>query len=80
MKSITFPSMTTVEETKLKRLVETIGEYMGAKITTETVIVMRANFPDDRPDIEQIFKRLAGNKTGLVKPSQNQSAEPEIEK
>jgi hypothetical protein len=28
-------------------------------------MVMQANFPNDRPDIEAIYKRLAGSKTGL---------------
>jgi len=71
-KSVVFPAMDAAGEAKLKRLVETIADYMGAKVSVETVIVMKANYPDDRPDIEQIFKRLAGNKTGLTAHNLNQ--------
>jgi hypothetical protein len=64
-KSIVFPATNVAGEAKLKRLVETIADYMGARVTIETVMVMQANFPSDRPDIEAIYKRLAGSKTGL---------------
>jgi hypothetical protein len=64
-KSIVFPATNVAGEAKLKRLVETIADYMGVKVTIETVMVMQANFPNDRPDIEAIYKRLAGSKTGL---------------
>jgi hypothetical protein len=73
-KSVTFPATNVAGEAKLKRLVETIADYMGAKVSIETVMVIRAQFPSDRPDIEAIFKRLAGNKTGLV------SEKPEVTK
>ena len=65
VKSVTFPATNVTGEAKLKRLVETIADYMGAKVTIETVMVLQAKFPNDRPDIEAIFKRLAGSKTGL---------------
>ena len=65
MKSTVFPSMNTAAEAKLKRLVETIADYMVAEVSIETVIVMKVNYPDDRPDIAVIMKRLAGDKTGL---------------
>lgn len=65
VKAITFPATNVAGEAKLKRLVETIADYMGVKVTIETVIVLQANFPNDRPDIEAILKRLAGSKTGL---------------
>jgi hypothetical protein len=71
-KSVVFPAMDVAAEAKLKRLVETIADYMGAKVSVETVIVMKANYPDNRADIEQIFKRLAGNKTGLTAHNLNQ--------
>jgi hypothetical protein len=64
-KSITFPATNAAGEAKLKRLIETIADYMGAKVTLEIVMVMEANYPSDRSDIEAIFKRLAGNKTGF---------------
>ena len=64
-KSIIFPATNVAGEAKLKRLLDTIGEYMGAKIGVGSVIVMQANIPSDRPDIEAICKRLAGSKTGL---------------
>jgi len=65
MKSILLPPMNPSQEAKAKRLLDMIGEYMGSNITVESVISMKANFPDDRPDIEAILKRLAGNKTGF---------------
>ena len=65
LKSMVFPAMDTAGEAKLKRLCETIADYMGAKVSFETVIVMKASFPADRTDIESVFKRLAGNKIGL---------------
>lgn len=64
-KSIAFPATNVAGEAKLKRLLETIADYMGTKVTVESVIVMQASFPSDRPDFEAILKRLAGNKTGL---------------
>jgi len=66
MKEVVFPAMNPAAEAKLKRLLENIGEYMGAELTPETVVVLSVNLPDDRPDVEAIVKRLAGNKTGLV--------------
>lgn len=65
VKSIVFPAKNVEGEAKLKRLCETIADYMGAKVTFETVMVLQVNFPKDRPDIETIMKRLAGIKTGL---------------
>ena len=65
IKSVVFPAMGAAGEAKLKGLVEKIADYMGVKVDFETVIVMRVNFPDTRPDIEAILKRLAGNSTGL---------------
>lgn len=73
MKDVVFPAMNTAAEAKLKRMLESIGEYMGAEISTETVIVMKVNLPDDRADVEAIVKRLAGNKTGLAQPKQEKS-------
>ena len=64
-KSIVFPATNAAGEAKLKRLVETIADYMGAKVEIGSVIVMQASYPSDRPDLEAIFKRLAGSKTGL---------------
>lgn len=64
-KSIVFPATNVAGEAKLKRLLDTIADYMGTKVTVESVIVMQVSFPSDRPDVEAIFKRLAGSKTGL---------------
>lgn len=87
IKSIIFPAVNVAGEAKLKRLVETIADYMGAKVTIETVMVLQASFPEDRPDIEQIFKRLGGNKTGLIQVGRTEGivnkkkeAEPATEK
>jgi hypothetical protein len=72
-KSIVFPAVNVAGEAKLKRLVETIADYMGVRVTIETVMVLQAKYPSDRPDIESIFKRLAGSKTGLTNYNLNQS-------
>jgi len=64
-KSVTFPATNVAGEAKLKRLAETIADYMGAKVSFETVMVLQISFPNDQPDIEAIFKRLAGSKVGL---------------
>jgi len=72
-KSVTFPATNVAGEAKLKRLLDTIGEYMGAKIAIESVVVIQASFPSDRPDIESICKRLAGIKTGLRPMVQTQA-------
>ncbi len=74
-KSIVFPATSVAGEAKLKRLLDTIGEYMGAKIGVESVIVMQANIPSDRPDIEAICKRLAGSKIGLNQVGRTKSPE-----
>jgi hypothetical protein len=65
MKTITFPAVDVAGEAKLKRLVETIADYMGSRVKIETVMVLQASFPDDRADIQSIFNRLKGSKTGL---------------
>jgi len=80
-KSINFPATNAAGEAKLKRLVETIAEYMGGKVTIETVIVLQANYPNDRPDIEAVLKRLSGIKTGLrMTIKENSSVEQTVEK
>ncbi|OGC95330.1 MAG: hypothetical protein A2W25_05280 [candidate division Zixibacteria bacterium RBG_16_53_22] len=81
MNSITFPATNAAGEAKLKRLIETISDYMGSKVEIESVIVLQASYPHDRPDIEAIFKRLAGNKVGLVRAGQTkESSETKKEK
>jgi len=71
MKSVLFPPMNPAQEAKVKRLLDSISEYMGSPITVESVISMKASYPDDRPDIEAILKRLIGNKTGLTQKKTN---------
>ena len=67
IKSVVFPAMNVAGEAKTKGLVEKIADYMGiGAVQFETVIVMKVNFPNTRPDFETIVKRLAGNKTGLL--------------
>jgi len=66
IKSVVFPAMNVAGEAKLKGLVEKIADYMGVgAIQFETVIVMKVNIPESRPDFETIVKRLAGSKVGL---------------
>ena len=71
MKSVLFPPMNPAQEAKVKRLLDLISDYMGSPITVESVISMKADYPDDRPDIEAILKRLIGNKTGLTQKKTN---------
>jgi hypothetical protein len=53
------------EEDNVISMCESIGSFMDAKIECEKVFSIRVKFPDNRPDILNIFKRLAGDKTGL---------------
>lgn len=58
MGSIVFPAMTTASEAKVKRLIDSMNEYMGADISYETCIVMRVNFPDERKDVECVVQAI----------------------
>ena len=62
MKSSVFPAMNTAQEAKMKHLLDMISEYMDTSITIETVIAMKVIYPDDRPDVEAIMKKLSGKK------------------
>jgi hypothetical protein len=64
-KKIEFPALNAEGEVKLKRLLTTIGEYMGDEIKTENMIVLVASVPDDREDMRTVFKRIAD---GIRKP------------
>lgn len=62
MKKITFPPVNAETEAKLKRLVENISQLMGGEIKVESsVIVMAAEAPDGRTDINMVLKKLAGS-------------------
>ena len=69
MSEILLPPMNAQQEAKTKRLMDLIGEYMGDEVKCESVISMRIVWPDDRPDMGMIFKKLAGNKKGLNNPA-----------
>ena len=78
-KSIIFPPVDTTTEIKLRRLLETIEEYMDTEITIDFVIkgnamMMKVSFPVDRCDIEEIIQAIAdctekdmGIKKGKIK-------------
>lgn len=58
MGSIVFPAMDTVSEAKVKRLINSINEYMGADITIESCIVMKVIFADERKDVECLIQAI----------------------
>lgn len=45
-------------ETKLKRTLDTIREYMGFEIKIETMTVMRVSYPEDRKDAETVLNSI----------------------
>ena len=56
-------------EVKLKRVIETIKEYMGVEVKLETATVMKVTFPDDRADAETVLnsiKRCMEKKFGAL--------------
>jgi hypothetical protein len=55
---IEFPALNAESEVKLKRLLTTIGEYMGDKIEMECKIVVVGSVPDDRDDMRVVMKRI----------------------
>jgi len=65
-KGVVFPAMNAEEEAKLKRLLKTIGEFMGDGIETEAVVVTKANVPDDRADMVTVLNKIA---YGLKRPA-----------
>lgn len=58
MKSITFPAMDIPAETKLKRTLDTIKEYMNFDIKIETMTVMKVSFPDEREDAALVLNSI----------------------
>ena len=65
VKKIEFPALNAESEVKLKRLLTTIGEYMGDEIKTENMIVLVCSVPDDREDMRSVMKRISD---GMRKP------------
>jgi predicted fused transcriptional regulator/phosphomethylpyrimidine kinase len=61
-KIIVFPAMDTVEEAKIKRLSETMAEFMVAKIEVKSVVMLAVEVEDDRPDVAAVFGRLVAAK------------------
>ena len=58
MKTITFPAMDIPSEAKIKRLIDTMKEYMDIEIKIETVTVMKIKFPEDRVDAETVLNSI----------------------
>ena len=65
-KEVVFPAMNAEGETKLKRLLATVGEFMGDEIKTEAVISLKGSVPDDREDMRTVMKKIAD---GLKRPA-----------
>ena len=57
-KIIVFPPMMTEEEAKIKRLSETMAQFMEAEIQVKSVMMLAVEIEDDRPDVAAVFGRL----------------------
>lgn len=58
IKKITLPPMSVEQEAKVKRLFETIGEYMGCDIQLDSAVILEASIPDERKDVLIVAQKL----------------------
>jgi hypothetical protein len=63
-KSIIFPPVDTETELKLRRLLETIEDYMDCEVIIDFTVIhnamlMKVSFAEDRCDIEDIIQAIA---------------------
>ena len=58
IKRIEFPPMDAVEQAKLKRFLETTGEFMGSDFETELMTVVVCKVDVDRKDVINVLSRV----------------------
>jgi hypothetical protein len=63
-KKIIFPVTNAVEREKLRNLIiNSISEYMDADISVRTIAVLEVVYPEDRQDLDTLFKAIFNNVT-----------------
>lgn len=68
-KTIIFPVKNAVDRERLRNLlIDKVGEYMCADITTKTIAVLEVTYPEDRQDIELLLTAIYNNLTREKKP------------
>lgn len=59
MKKIIFPVTNAVEREKLRDfLINSMGDYMNADITTKTIAVLEVSYSENRKDIEELLMAI----------------------
>jgi methyl coenzyme M reductase subunit C-like uncharacterized protein (methanogenesis marker protein 7) len=68
---IVFPPMNVEKEAKLKKLLQSVGDFMGATLEMQLETIVTVKIPDNRVDIYVILNRIMNAlKSGLdEKPS-----------
>jgi hypothetical protein len=67
MKKIAFPPMNAEQEAKLKRLLDLMGTFLKVEIKIDTMIIMAAEVPEGRNDVENLLVRIS-NMLKMQKP------------
>jgi len=76
--TIDFPATDDTQTAKLVQLLQDLGDCLETTINIETISVLRVKYDGSRIDLDSILKRLAGNKTGLIRLS-NQFVDKDID-
>jgi len=68
---IVFPPMNVEKEAKLKKLLQSVGDFMGATLEMQLETIVTVKIPDNRVDIYVVLNRVMNAlKSGLdEKPS-----------
>jgi hypothetical protein len=61
-KAIQFPSLPDEEAVKVKKMLDTMGEFMGVEFKVSEVRALNIEFDADRSDVAQILSRIASAK------------------
>ena len=62
---ITMPPSTIEREAKVKKLIETMADFMGvggSEVTFESVTISQVELPDEAKDLAMMVRKLAGSK------------------
>lgn len=73
---IIFPAMNVEDEAKLKRLLQTIGDFMGATLVPQLETIITVKIPADRDDIYIVLNKIMNSlKRDLSEKSSKPSKE-----
>ena len=63
-RTVQFPPMNTEESVQILKLLDTMSEFMEVEIEhkTETITILKVDFPSDRQDVLTILNKLITGK------------------